>query len=370
MALWKHEAGHDYYHRSRIEQASFDWLSGLGWAVADGPDIAPETPNIERDYWGIAAGVGVGRGENKPFQRRCLSATSYLAKRFGVKINDTLNLISTIVLTDSPLGTSQGTGFYYSKLGPKDGEGPQWRTIENMWLVTNRHVVIPKKEDVEFAPVSFTFCLRKLGPSGALEWDPVVLSADDIEASAKFHTEKSVDVAAVNIYEAVTNRIKGSDQYAVPYLLNSDNFAGKNNIDVEASSDVLVAGFPKGFYDRVNLFPIIKSGIIASRWGVGFQGQPYFLIDAKLFPGSSGSVVISKPVDLIVKDGKVMLATEKQFAFLGIFSGEPTFQEAPVTVGDLTITQKSGFDLGIVWYAELVEEIIDKGIPLSQALTI
>ena len=63
-----------------------------------------------------------------------------------------------------------------------------------------------------------------------------------------------------------------------------------------------------------------------------------------------------------------MLANEKQFAFLGVYSGEPTFQEAPVTIGDLTITQTSGFDLGIVWYAELVEEILDKGITLSQAL--
>ncbi len=185
---------------------------------------------------------------------------------------------------------------------------------------------------------------------------------------AKCHPDKSVDVAVVNINEAVTNRIKSSDQYAAPYLLHSDNFAGKNNIEVEASNDVLVAGFPKGFYDRVNLFPIIKSGIIASRWGVGFQGQPYFLIDAKLFPGSSGSVVISKPIDMVVKDENVMLSAEKQFAFLGIYSGEPTYEEAPVMIGDLTITQRSGFDLGIVWYAELVEEIIDQGISLSQAL--
>ena len=31
-----------------VEQAALDWLSGLGWAVAHGPDIAPETPNAER----------------------------------------------------------------------------------------------------------------------------------------------------------------------------------------------------------------------------------------------------------------------------------------------------------------------------------
>ena len=286
-----------------------------------------------------------------------------------MNLNDTLNFISTIIETKTAHFSAQGSGFYYSRLAAKDGDGPQWRAVEDVWLVTNRHVVIPKKEGVEFLPTGFTFCLRKLDQSGALNWDPVILGTDDIEASARFHPDNTVDVAVVNIHEAVTNRLKSGNQYATPYLLHSDNFAGKNNIDVEASSDILVAGYPKGFYDHVNLFPIVKSGIIASRWGAGFQGQPYFLIDAKLFPGSSGSVVISKPIDLVVKDGRVMSASEKQFAFLGVYSGEPKLRETPVVVGDLTITQSSGFDLGIVWYADLVEEIIDSGIPLSQALT-
>ncbi len=275
--------------------------------------------------------------------------------------NDALHSISTIIRANFGRFSSQGSGFYYSKIAAGDGDGPQWRTVEDMWLVTNRHVVIPEKETLEF-------CLRKLGPSGALEWDPVILSAQEIEKLAKFHPDNSVDVAVVNINDTVTNRIKGGDQYVGPYLLRSDNFAGKNNIDVEASSDVLVVGYPKGFYDNVNLFPIVKSGIIASRWGVGFRGKPYFLIDAKLFPGSSGSVVISKPTDLVVKDGKLMSSNEKQFAFLGVYSAELQYQEAPPVGGDLTTTQSSRLDLGVVWYAELVEEVISQGIPLSQAL--
>ena len=35
-----------------IEQATLDWLFGLGWRVAHGPDIAPETANAERDDYG------------------------------------------------------------------------------------------------------------------------------------------------------------------------------------------------------------------------------------------------------------------------------------------------------------------------------
>ncbi len=32
-----------------VEQAALDWLSGLGWQVLHGPDIAPDMPNAERD---------------------------------------------------------------------------------------------------------------------------------------------------------------------------------------------------------------------------------------------------------------------------------------------------------------------------------
>ena len=29
-----------------------DWLAALGWQVAHGPDIAPDTPNVERNDYG------------------------------------------------------------------------------------------------------------------------------------------------------------------------------------------------------------------------------------------------------------------------------------------------------------------------------
>ena len=37
---------------AEVEQAALDWLSSLGWQVALGPDIAPETPNAERADYG------------------------------------------------------------------------------------------------------------------------------------------------------------------------------------------------------------------------------------------------------------------------------------------------------------------------------
>ena len=35
-----------------VEQATLDWLANIGWQVAHGPDIAPETPGTERNDYG------------------------------------------------------------------------------------------------------------------------------------------------------------------------------------------------------------------------------------------------------------------------------------------------------------------------------
>ena len=80
-----------------------------------------------------------------------------------------------------------------------------------------------------------------------------------------------------------------------------------------------------------------------------------------MFPGSSGSIVVSKPQNVAVVDGKLMYAEEKQFVFLGIYSGEPYQESYPIEFEDITITRKLEFNLGIVWYGTLIEEIIKSG---------
>ena len=37
---------------SVVEEAALDWLDGLGWSVARGPDIAPDTVAAERADYG------------------------------------------------------------------------------------------------------------------------------------------------------------------------------------------------------------------------------------------------------------------------------------------------------------------------------
>ena len=35
-----------------LEQVALEWLTGLGWQAAHGPDIAPDTPGAERENYG------------------------------------------------------------------------------------------------------------------------------------------------------------------------------------------------------------------------------------------------------------------------------------------------------------------------------
>lgn len=36
------------FNEAQVEQAARAWLEGVGWRVAHGPDIAPDTPVAER----------------------------------------------------------------------------------------------------------------------------------------------------------------------------------------------------------------------------------------------------------------------------------------------------------------------------------
>ena len=40
------------FTESTVEDAALAWLESLGWNVAHGPDIAPDTPGAERGDYG------------------------------------------------------------------------------------------------------------------------------------------------------------------------------------------------------------------------------------------------------------------------------------------------------------------------------
>lgn len=147
----------------------------------------------------------------------------------------------------------------------------------------------------------------------------------------------------------------------LPTALSNIVLPENQPIPIEVTSDIIVASYPKGFYDVTNKFPIVKSGIVASAWGCYFNGLPIFQIDAQLFPGSSGGLVISKPTNTAMIDGTLKMSQTKQFVLLGVYSGEYIW-DREIVVDGKKCTINSSYGLGNVWYSHLIPEIITNGV--------
>ncbi|HEU0252725.1 MAG TPA: hypothetical protein VFR12_06795 [Pyrinomonadaceae bacterium] len=126
-----------------------------------------------------------------------------------MKIDDRFHGISTLVSSSTALGQSQGTGFFYQQLGEREKAaqpGYAWRQVTQTWLVTNRHVVLPRAGDQELVPDSFTFNLRRR-VEDRIEWDPIVLSRGQLLERARFHTDREVDVAIVSVQDLIVRKL-------------------------------------------------------------------------------------------------------------------------------------------------------------------
>ena len=200
---------------------------------------------------------------------------------------------------------------------------------------------------------SLTFRVRHIKEDNTITWKEITISKEELISRTKFHPDTEVDVAVIWISDYLCQEFNQNPNTIInEYGVTKGQLAGLNRIKIEVSDSVLIIGYPNGFYDEVNLFPIVKSGIIASMWGRNFNGKLCFLVDARLFPGSSGSLVVSKSIHSVFDEGREYHSAEKQFAFLGIYSASLEDKD------DL-----HRYDIGKVWYGHLVEEIIQNGRP-------
>jgi len=82
--------------------------------------------------------------------------------------------------------------------------------------------------------------------------------------------------------------------------------------------EIIFIGYPSGLRDDKNSTPLIRRGITATPAWNDFQGHPSFLIDAGVFPGSSGSpVLIFNQGSYTVKDG---IAFGNRILLLGVIT--------------------------------------------------
>jgi hypothetical protein len=104
---------------------------------------------------------------------------------------------------------------------------------------------------------------------------------------------------------------------------------------------LLVVGFPLGFYDTVHNLPVARQGAVASAFGVRFQGEGYFLTDARTHRGGSGSpVVVRDPA------GDASLP----WKLLGIHSSR-----VDMKTRELGVDESLG--LNCAWYADILRTL-------------
>lgn len=64
--------------------------------------------------------------------------------------------------------------------------------------------------------------------------------------------------------------------------------------EIEVGAPLLIVGFPLGVHDTLHHLAVARQGIIASSFGLRFQGQGYFLSDGRTHRGTSGAPVVTR----------------------------------------------------------------------------
>ena len=89
--------------------------------------------------------------------------------------------------------------------------------------------------------------------------------------------------------------------------------------EFSAIEEITFIGYPSAIYDSVNKIPVIRQGITATPIWNDFMGDKVFLIDAGVFPGSSGSpVYIYNRGAYSTKSG---ITVGNRIKFVGILKG-------------------------------------------------
>jgi hypothetical protein len=116
---------------------------------------------------------------------------------------------------------------------------------------------------------------------------------------------------------------------------------------VHAGQSLLVVGFPLGFHDELHHLPVVRHAVVASPFGIRFQGQGFFLTDARTHRGSSGAAVV-------VRDPAPGESTRSlPWKLLGVHS-------ARMDMGGRDLNLDESLGLNCAWYADILLTLTDE----------
>lgn len=243
---------------------------------------------------------------------------------------------------------STGTGFLYS-VPTNQGDA--------FFVVTNKHVIA--------GGTSVTIFFLKADLNGAPvlgEVQPLTFNGFGPE-NYYGHPDEKIDVAVI----AVSGMLAAMQTTGNPAFVRT---IGSNIVptldqlnELDAIEDIRFIGYPSGLYDTENYLPVVRRGTTASYLQHDYEGRPTFLIDASVFPGSSGSPVLIADVNGYAdKRGNTFLGSSRVM-LLGIIA---EVKQAPrtgrlevLTAATITPVMAENLDLGIVFKARTIDECVD-----------
>lgn len=233
---------------------------------------------------------------------------------------------------------SQGTGFLMNY----EHEGKNFP-----FLVTNKHVV------EGYSRVSLIFTERI--NDSPIMGSKCVFDTDDAASFFHCNPDPEIDVA-VAFFHPVCQQFEAVGKTLFfrsiqPQLVPDD--AAIEALD--AIEEVIFVGYPSGLWDEKNLLPIVRKGTTATPVSVDFNGKKQFLIDASIFPGSSGSpVFIYNSGACPDKYGNVNIGT--RLLFIGIVSAshirtecEKVILQTEPSAAEQIILTRQFINLGVVF---------------------
>ncbi len=190
-------------------------------------------------------------------------------------------MIEPLLLTTGRVSTFFGrqpltgaTGFFFKR-------------DTRLFLVTSRHVVadapsqhFPNRIEIELH-TDATNLTRSAALSVLLYRDGMSVWHQGRDAGGE------IDVAVIEIDRAALPPTVLLHYFTPAQLQHSLQ-------EVEVGSSLLVVGFPLGFHDTLHHLPVARQAVIASSFGLRFQGQGYFVTDARTHRGTSGAPVVMR----------------------------------------------------------------------------
>ena len=237
-------------------------------------------------------------------------------------------MIEPILLTAANVLT------FYGQRRLTNASGFFFERDKRLFLVTSRHVLMdtsaehfPDRIEIELH-VNPENLVEATSFSIPLFREGVAIWRQASDAAGQ------VDIAVIELDRKAMPRSTVYRAFTPEHLLREPD-------RVEVGMSLLVVGFPLGFHDTLHHMPVVRQAIIASSFGLRFQGEGYFLTDARMHRGTSGSPVVMRA------DESENLPDDLRWKLLGVHSSR-------LDVGSRDHKLDEALGLNCAWYADIL----------------